>query len=146
MQTALGISQLKKVDQFILARRNNWRYLFDHVTTSPVLKKFFRAVQATPETNPGWFGYPMYCLNGLIREKVVIALAEARIRTRLFFAGNLTKQPAYKGVQYRVHGALENTDLIMNSLLGIGVHSGLSKSNMDYMLSQLEAIALKLAN
>ncbi|MFN8790913.1 MAG: lipopolysaccharide biosynthesis protein RfbH [Bdellovibrionales bacterium] len=145
MQAALGLSQLKKVDTFIEARRNNWKYLYDHVTNSPVLKKYYRPVQATPETNPSWFGFPMYCLNGLNREKVVSALEEVRIGTRLFFAGNLIKQPAYKNVSYRIHGDLKNTDLAMNSLFWIGVHPGLNHKKMDYMLSQLEAVALKLS-
>lgn len=145
MQAALGVSQLKKVNQFIEIRRKNWQYLYDQITTSPVLKKFYRPVEATPGTNPSWFGFPMYCLNGLNREKVVSTLEAAKIGTRLFFAGNLIKQPAYKNVNYRVHGELTNTDLAMNSLFWIGVHPALDKQKLDYMLAQLEEVAKKLS-
>lgn len=138
MQAALGISQLKKVDHFISERRKNWKYLYDGIQSSPYLKEYLTPVEATPETNPSWFGFPMYCREDLSREKIVSTLEEKKIGTRLLFAGNLTKQPAYKNVDYRIHGSLENTDKIMNKLFWVGVHPALTKERMDYMLEQLE--------
>jgi len=58
----------------------------------------------------------------------------------LLFAGNLTKQPAYKNIEYRIHGDLKNTDLIMDKLFWIGVHPALDKKKMNYMLESLEKI------
>jgi CDP-6-deoxy-D-xylo-4-hexulose-3-dehydrase len=141
MQAALGISQLKKVEDFIQKRRKNWKYLFDGIQNSPVLKESFEPVTATEGTNPSWFGFPMYCLRNLNREKIVSELEQRKVGTRLFFAGNLTKQPAYKNANYRVHGTLETTDKIMHSMFWIGVHPNLEKEHLDYMLEQLEALA-----
>lgn len=140
MQAALGLSQLNKVTSFIAARRENWNYLNEGVTSSPRLKEYFKPIQPTPGTNPSWFGFPMYALNGLNREVVVRSLEDKKVGTRLFFAGNLTKQPAYKNVQYRIHGELKTTDKVMSSLFWIGVHPALDKQKMDYMLEQLEAV------
>lgn len=140
MQAALGISQLNKVDRFVEARRSNWNYLNDGIRSSPSLSRHFTPVQATPETNPSWFGFPIYCENGISREKVVSTLEEKKVGTRLLFAGNLTKQPAYRNVDYRIHGELKNTDRIMNQLFWIGVHPALTKERMDYMLEQLESL------
>ena len=82
----------------------------------------------------------MYAHNRLSREKVVSQLEERKVGTRLFFAGNLTKQPAYKNADYRVHGELKNTDQVMKSLFWIGVHPALDQQRISYMLEQLEAV------
>jgi CDP-4-dehydro-6-deoxyglucose reductase, E1 len=140
MQAALGVSQLKKATSFIEARRNNWNYLFKGVKSSPKLSEFFTPVEATPGTNPSWFGFPLYCREDLSREKIVASLEAKKIGTRLLFAGNLTKQPAYKNVDFRIHKELKNTDYIMKQLFWLGVHPALDQTRMDYMLSQLEDI------
>ncbi len=140
MQAALGISQLKKVDGFIEKRRANWQYLYNGIKQSPILAKHFNPVVATENTNPSWFGFPMYCMENLNREKIVSNLENAKIGTRLFFAGNLIKQPAYKNVNYRVHGDLDTTNLVMNKLFWIGVHPALNEQKMNYMLEQLEQV------
>jgi CDP-6-deoxy-D-xylo-4-hexulose-3-dehydrase len=140
MHAALGVSQLNKVKDFISARRKNWQYLYDGVKASPILSKYFTPALATPETNPSWFGFPMYCSEELSREKIVARLEEKKVGTRLLFAGNLTKQPAYKNVNYRIHGDLKNTDKIMNQLFWIGVHPALDQEKMNYMLEQLESV------
>lgn len=140
MQAALGVSQLKKVGEFIQDRRDNWSYLNSNIRNSPLLSKFFTPVEVTPETNPSWFGFPMYCREDLSREKVVSRLEEKKVGTRLLFAGNLVKQPAYKNVDYRIHGELKNTDTVMSKLFWVGVHPALDKARMDYMLEQLEAV------
>lgn len=140
MQAALGISQLNKVEKFVSERRKNWKKLYDGIKSSPVLKENFIPVEATPETNPSWFGFPMYANERLNREKIVAALEERKVGTRLFFAGNLTKQPAYKNAKFRVHEELKNTDLIMRSLFWVGVHPALDDQRINYMLEQLEAV------
>lgn len=140
MQAALGVSQLNKVEKFISARRENWKKIYTGIKSSPALSENFTPVTATPNTDPSWFGFPMYAHDRLNREKVVAQLEERKVGTRLFFAGNLTKQPAYRGVNYRTHGELKNTDKIMSSLFWIGVHPALDDSRINYMLEQLEAI------
>jgi CDP-6-deoxy-D-xylo-4-hexulose-3-dehydrase len=80
----------------------------------------------------------MYTEKGLNREKVVKFLEEKKIGTRMLFAGNLLKQPAYANAHYKIHGELNNTDLIMTNLFWIGVHPALTREQMTYMLEQLE--------
>jgi CDP-6-deoxy-D-xylo-4-hexulose-3-dehydrase len=140
MQAALGISQLNKVEKFISERRKNWKTIYDGIKSSPILKENFIPIEATPETNPSWFGFPMYANDRLDREKVVRQLEDRKVGTRLFFAGNLTKQPAYKNANYRIHTDLKNTDQVMRSLFWIGVHPALDQARIQYMLEQLEAV------
>jgi CDP-6-deoxy-D-xylo-4-hexulose-3-dehydrase len=138
MQAALGVSQLKKARGFIEARRANWQALYDGVKASPVLRNKLIPVEPTPGTKPSWFGFPMHCAPGLDREKLVGALEERKVGTRLLFAGNLVRQPAYQGVDFRVVGELKNTDEIMRRTFWVGVHPAIDSARIQYMLQTLE--------
>ncbi len=140
MQAAIGLSQLNKVERFVAARRANWKTLYAAIISSPILKEHLQPVVATEGTEPSWFGFPIHCSDALDREKVVARLEEKKVGTRLVFAGNLTKQPAYKGANFRVHGTLANTDRIMNKAFWIGVHPALDPARIQYMLEQLESV------
>lgn len=140
MQAALGISQLTKLDGFIRARRENWTYLRRGIQASPILSEKLRPVEPTETSNPSWFGFAMYCRDGINRDHLVRKLEDRKVGTRLLFAGNMLKQPAYKNIEHRVSGSLENTDKVMRQLFWIGVHPNLTHEQMNYMLEQLEAI------
>lgn len=139
MQAALGVSQLKKAQRFIDIRRSNWQKLYDGIQQNKILSENLTPVEATDGTTPSWFGFPVHCNDGIEREKLVTALEEKKVGTRLLFAGNLTRQPAYQGVPYRIVGELKNTDEIMRRTFWIGVHPALDDARIDYMLEQLEA-------
>ena len=139
MQAAVGLSQLNKLDRFVAARRANWTRLYNSVKSSPTLREKLIPIEPTQGTEPSWFGFPMHCAQGVNREKLVAFLEQRKVGTRLVFAGNLTKQPAYKNVEYRIHGELTATDQIMNRAFWIGVHPALDDVRIDYMLEQLEA-------
>jgi CDP-6-deoxy-D-xylo-4-hexulose-3-dehydrase len=139
MQAAVGLSQLKKLARFVSARQANWKTLYQGVLSSPVLRERLLPVVATEGTEPSWFGFPVHCAPGVQREKLVAFLEQRKVGTRLVFAGNLTRQPAYRDVEYRVHGELSATDDIMNRAFWIGVHPALDGPRIQYMLEQLEA-------
>jgi CDP-6-deoxy-D-xylo-4-hexulose-3-dehydrase len=136
MQAALGVSQLKKADFFVQRRRENYKALYSR------LKKFeehFILHEATPSTEPSWFGFIVTIRKDspLNRTKLTQYLETNRIGTRLFFGGNITKQPAYKNVDFKIHGGLENTDFIMNNSFWLGVWPGLVEEHYDYITSTI---------
>lgn len=135
-QAALGLSQLEKAHTFIEMRRLNWKALYDGVKATPLLRNHLIPVEPTPGTNPSWFGFPMHC-EGIPRVALLRYLESHKIGTRLLFAGNITKQPAYIGKGIAM-GELPNTDYIMRNTFWIGVHPGIDAPRIDYMLEQLE--------
>ena len=141
MQAALGLSQLKKLDKFISMRKANFKGLSDRIIAEG-LDEHFILPEATPGTNPSWFGYLLTLRDGhrLTRRDVTEELENKKVGTRLLFAGNLTKQPAFMNENFRVSGSLENTDKIMNNSFWMGVWPGLTDDHLDYMIASLKAI------
>jgi CDP-6-deoxy-D-xylo-4-hexulose-3-dehydrase len=140
MQAAVGVSQLKKLDTFISARKSNFATLKSGLES---LQDVFLLPEATPGSEPSWFGLPLAVKpeSGLTRDKVTRYLESRKIGTRLLFGGNLTRQPAYKEVEYRVVGDLNNTDYVMNNVFWIGVYPGLNDSMIQHMLNSLKEVA-----
>ena len=137
MQAAVGCSQLKKVPQFVAARRANFAALKEGLRE---LEEFFVLPEATPNSDPSWFGFPILVKPGgpFDRNELVRHLDAKKIGTRLLFGGNLTRQPAYKDVPFRTVGDLPNTDSIMHNVFWIGVFPGIDKPRLDYMLDTIK--------
>lgn len=140
MQAAVGVSQLKKLPGFIAARRANFKRLYDGLID---LQEFFSLPQATPGSDPSWFGFLLAVKpeGGLKRDRVVQALDQRKIGTRLLFGGNLLRQPAYLNAKYRKIGELPNTDYVMNNVFWIGVYPGLTENMIDYIIDSFHIIA-----
>lgn len=137
IQAAIGLSQLKKADYFIAKRRENHKLLFD------LLKSFdehFIFPLPTEHSEPSWFGFMLTIRDSsfIDRNKLVQFLEDHKIGTRLLFAGNLTKQPAYKNINKRVYGNLENTDIVMNKSFWLGIWPGLSLEHFEYIQNIIE--------
>ena len=91
--------------------------------------------EATPGSDPSWFGFPISIREGapFRRDQLTRALEEQKIGTRLLFGGNLLRQPAYTGCEHRVIGDLQNTDFVMNNVFWIGVYPGLTREMLDFV-------------
>lgn len=133
MQAAVGVSQLKKLPEFIARRRANFAALHRGLKD---LEEFFILPEPTPNSEPSWFGFPLAVRPDapFNRNQVIAFLESRRIATRLLFGGNLLRQPAYQGITHRVVGSLENTDFIMNQVFWIGVFPGLTSDMLAYVL------------
>ena len=95
--------------------------------------------EITPNSDPSWFGFLITLKMGGFAKRAEITefLEEKKIGTRLLFAGNLTKQPAYLGENYIIHSNLDNTDFIMNNSFWVGVWPGLERKHLDYIIETL---------
>ncbi|MFZ3266958.1 MAG: lipopolysaccharide biosynthesis protein RfbH [Terriglobales bacterium] len=132
MQAAVGVAQLKKLPAFMAARRENFAKLY---TALRDLDDIFLLPEATPFSNPSWFGFPLAVRADapVTRNQVVQFLESRKIATRLLFGGNLLRQPAYRDIRRRVIGDLPNTDFVMNNVFWIGLYPGITEPMIDYM-------------
>ena len=137
MQAACGLAQLKRLPEFIKARNNNFAYLSDRLST---LADYIELSVPTENSEPSWFGFLITLKqdNGVDRTDLVKYLDEKKIGTRLLFAGNLTRQPYFEGLNYRVASKMTNTDITMNQSLWVGLYPGLSTDHLDYTVNKLE--------
>jgi CDP-6-deoxy-D-xylo-4-hexulose-3-dehydrase len=137
-QAAIGVSQLDKLPGFIAARQKNFDYLYKALKP---LEEFFILPEATPDSEPSWFGFPIAVREGapFNRDQLVRELDAKKIGTRLLFGGNLVRQPAYKDVNCRVIGDLKNSDFIMRNVFWIGLYPGLTGPMLDYTVETMSA-------
>jgi CDP-4-dehydro-6-deoxyglucose reductase, E1 len=135
MQASLGLSQLQKIDGFVQARKDNFNYLTKKLTG---VEGLILPV-ATPKSDPSWFGFPITLDpdHPVDRSALMRHLDSLKIGTRLLFAGNLTKQPAYRNVDFRIVGDLTNTDLVMDRTFWVGVYPGLTPVMLDYIAESI---------
>ncbi|MBK9139508.1 MAG: lipopolysaccharide biosynthesis protein RfbH [Verrucomicrobia bacterium] len=138
MQAAVGVAQLRKLDEFIAARKRN------HAALAAGLKKHEAHLilhAATPKSDPSWFGFVITVRPEapFTRLELVNALEAARIETRNLFCGNLLRHPAYAGIEHRVVGSLANSDLITTNTFFIGVYPGLTPEMIAHVLATFDA-------
>lgn len=132
MQAACGLSQIKKLDLFVLKRRNNFNYISEFMKE---FENFFILPKETENAKASWFGYLLTLRENLkfTREDLVNFLNEKKIGTRLLFSGNILKQPYFRDFKYRVSGELNNTDIILKNSFWIGLYPGLNSKHLDYV-------------
>lgn len=141
IQAALGVSQMSKLEDFIQKRRNNFDYLYKNLEEL----KDFVLPRATEFSEPSWFGFPLTIKENsrIDRTELLRYLDQKKIGTRLMFAGNILRQPAYRDVSFRVHGSLENTDNIMRNAFWIGLHPGLNFEMLDHVIDSIKEFTVK---
>ncbi|SBT42835.1 lipopolysaccharide biosynthesis protein RfbH [Micromonospora auratinigra] len=135
LQAALGLSQLRRLDEFGAARQRNWTRLREGLDGLPGLI----LPEPTPDSEPSWFGFLLTVKPdaGFTRAKLVQFLESRKIGTRLLFAGNLTRHPAYSDREYRVVGELTNSDIVTEHTFWIGVYPALTTEMIDYMVASI---------
>lgn len=133
MQAAIGVAQLKKLPRFIEIRKSNFARLSHGLRQ---YAKWLVLPEPRAGTDPSWFGFLISVRKdaGFSKNQLVEFLEKRRIATRMLFAGNITKQPSFAGVPYRVSGVLKNTDFVMNSTFWIGVYPGITPAQVEYIL------------
>lgn len=142
MQAAMGVSQLRKLNQFIEMRNQNFRILRAKLEA---FEDYFILPKIHEKAQPSWFGFPITCKSekGVNRTELVRFLEQNKIGTRLIFAGNLVRQPAYLEVEKRVVGDLENTDRVMNDTFWLGVFPRLEEKHYDYIVTKIKSFLIE---
>jgi CDP-6-deoxy-D-xylo-4-hexulose-3-dehydrase len=93
LQGAIGIEQLKKIDEIDVKRRLHFQRIKSlfYRNVSGV-----RAASNLDKADPSWFGVPLITDTPELKEKLQAFCEANRIQTRNYFAGNILLHPGYK--------------------------------------------------
>lgn len=131
LQCAMGREQLKKLELIKKLRSNNFNALQKKLEDNPfvVLPYVFL------EADPSWFSFPFIAED---RKKLRNHLESKNIETRTIFGGNITKQPAFRGLG-RIATPTPNADIVMDSGMFISVHPNNTINMMDYIAEEINS-------
>ena len=137
MQAACALAQMDRLEDFTTVRKKNFTYLKSGLKSC---EEFLLLPEATVNSDPSWFGFPLTIRPHVDRERVELLqyLDQHKIGTRLLFAGNLTRQPYMKEQKFRTAGDLTNTDIVMSNTFWVGVYPGLSEEMLDFVISKIK--------
>ncbi len=129
---AFGREQLKKLNKFTEKRIENYALLKSKLES---VKYAFIDINITPFAKPSWFGYILTLRNTkLSRNNFGDYLEKSNIRTRPFFAGNITKHIPFK----KYERDLEVADKLMRDSLFIGIWQGLGEEELSYVADSIK--------
>jgi CDP-4-dehydro-6-deoxyglucose reductase, E1 len=146
MNATVGLSQLAKADKFIESCKESYLWFFNAFRQAEYEEHFILS-EAMPGSNPSWFGFLLTIRESspLVRRVVVAFLESHRVGTRLLFAGNIAKQPAFLDVDYRTPVPLTNSDTIMNNSFWIGVSPGIKLPQRNHIVEAMEMMIKGMA-
>ncbi len=132
IQCAMGVEQLKKLPSFSARRHKNFQFLY------AALKKYEEHLilpRSLPKAKPSWFALPLTVKEQapFSRREIVTFLEKNQIETRMLFAGNILKHPAYRTIKHRVAGGLEHTEKVLQNTFFIGVYPGIDEERLAYI-------------
>jgi len=137
IQAAIGLEQLKKLDGFCKARRDNFK---EWTNGFKKYENYFILPEATEGSDPAWFAFPVTVkeTTDFTRTELTNYLSENLIETRNLFGGNLLRQPAYLNIEHRKIGDLKNTDRIMNDTFFLGTFPGIGNEQIEHTMNIIE--------
>lgn len=134
---AFGLVQMDRLEGIHKHRRKNFKYLLSKLSK---LGEYFQFIEALPEANPSWFNFPITIKDKMpfTRKELVEFLEDNKIRTRLFFGGNIIRQDGYKSMPVNLVGGLEIADKVHKDSFLLGVHSSQTQEMLDYTVEAIE--------
>ncbi|MGC9469283.1 MAG: lipopolysaccharide biosynthesis protein RfbH [Anaerolineae bacterium] len=137
IQAAIGIPQLAKLPEFVLARKHNFRVLYDG------LRRYEDTLILPawgPKADPAWFAFTLAVREEapFTRRELNEYLRERKVETRYLFAGNILHQPGYRHIPHRIATPLTETNRVLRSAFFIGVYPGMDEARLSYMLQVFE--------
>lgn len=138
IEGAIGCEQLKKMDEIIHQRRKNATYFKKQMQE---LSEFYSTQEEIGESS--WFGFAVILNGNLVgrRDELVEVLRDNEIEVRPIVAGNFTKSPAIKFLDYEIVGTLKNADLIHENGFFVGNHCKNNFAQIDILVKLLKEFA-----
>jgi CDP-4-dehydro-6-deoxyglucose reductase, E1 len=136
IEAAIGTEQLKKLDAIIIQRRKNAEYFIKRIANISSLR-----IQKEVE-HSSWFGFAIILQNDARgqRDTIIEILRGCNIEVRPIVAGNFTRNPVIKYMDYSIYGTLVNSDDIHDNGFFVGNHSISNKDNVDRLIDELKKV------
>merc|ERR1719409_1496144 len=131
MMAAFGLAQMQKLDKFTRKRRANVNRYIENLRDSPYI---------LPKDDPAynWLAMPLLVPKTWERKELLNFIESNGIQTRVFFAGNITRHPAYR--EYFIsETAFPGSDRIMRDCFMLGAHHGLEHQGIEFVCNILKA-------
>lgn len=163
-QAAIGRVQLRRLPEFIEARKRNWETLRRGLADHEDVLEFSLPTHATgwdPQhgfswddtdcrTDCSWFGFKIAVKAGapFSRTELAQELDRLQIGNRMLFGGNLLRQPAFVQLRVdrpeacRVVGEMVGSDEIMLSVLFLGTFPGLTQAMLKQEIKVIADFAM----
>lgn len=162
IQAAIGRIQLKRLPEFIEARKRNWEILRRGLVPCEAYLEFALPTHATAwdaergfswddsgcRTDCSWFGFKIATRPGspVNRTELARALDINQIGNRMLFGGNLLRQPAFVQLRQerpeslRLVGDMAGSDTIMKTTLFLGTYPGLTKEMLQAEINVIRSL------
>ena len=160
-QAAIGRVQLRRLPEFINARKKNWETLRSGLAAHEDVLEFALPTHATSwdvekgfiwdstgcRCDCSWFGFKIAVKPSanFSRTELAQELDRNMIGNRMLFGGNLLRQPAFVQLlndnrdALRIVGDMKGSDEIMNSTLFLGTYPGLTN---DQLQAEIQIISI----
>jgi CDP-6-deoxy-D-xylo-4-hexulose-3-dehydrase len=126
VQAAMGVAQLEKLPSFIAARKRNFGWLYEGLKP---YERFLILPTWHEKADVSWFAFPITVRPEapFTRADLTRWLESKKIETRLLFAGDIRRQPAYVDIPHLVAGELHNSEQVLRGSFFVGVYPGLDR-------------------
>lgn len=128
MNAAFGLVQLDKLEDFLKKRRQNIERYIENLKDCPYY------TLPDDSRTPNWLAIPLQCPHRL---ELVNFMEKNNVQTRVTFAGNITRHPAFR--EYLQE--FENADTIMKDGFLLGAHHGMTIEDVDTVCNLLKTFA-----
>ncbi len=138
LSAAFGLVQLEKLETNLATRKRNFARLHQYFSQRPDV---FSLPRTTPELETAWHMFPLLIRpdSGVRRSEFQQHMEKHGVDTRMVWTGNVTRQPAFKGVAFRTPAAgLPNADQVMEYGLVLPSNHGLTDEDIDYIWARAE--------
>ena len=125
MNAAFGLVQLERFKNFSQIRRDNVERYIEN------LQGVGDLILPDDSIKPNWLAIPLQTER---RFELLTFLENQNIQTRVTFAGNVTRHPAYR--EYLQD--FENSDIIMKNGFLLGAHHGMTIEDVDYVCDKIK--------
>lgn len=133
LSAAFGLVQLEKLPENLATRKRNFARLSEHFSHRPDV---FVLPRTGMELDTAWHMFPVLIRpeSGVRRSAFQQHMESHGVDTRMVWTGNVTRQPAFRSVAFRVPAAgLPNADRVMEQGLVLPSNHALSDDDIDYI-------------